>query len=183
MKQAMKHDRRWLALMLPLLLGACASGRDDGPALGAAYGGDVQQLLVTPESADELSVKGLGKVKVGRTYLAASGRTCRELNRADGSALPLRSCQKTSGEWYTTRSISAPGHSRATVPVVPVASSGETVERTLKDGESLWTFSSRVTGSPLNWKRIAADNDLSDVDKVRPGQVLQVELSLLKDAP
>jgi len=183
MMQARKQDVRWLTLMLPLLLGACANGRGESPALAAAYGGDMQQLLVTPESADELSIKGFGTVQVGRTYLAASGRKCRELNSVDGSALPLRSCQKTSGEWYTTRSISAPGLTRITASAAPVVSSIETVERTLKDGESLWTFSSRVTGSPLNWKRIAADNDLADVDKVRPGQVLQVELSLLKDAP
>ncbi|MGQ7845732.1 LysM peptidoglycan-binding domain-containing protein [Granulosicoccus sp. 3-233] len=183
MKQATRHELRWVALVLPLLLGACASGRDTGPALAAAYAGDVNQLLVTAESNDQLTVKGVGRVSIGRSYLAASGRTCRRLNRLDGTPLPLRSCQNESGQWYTTRSISASGAMEMSAAEMSVESRGESVGMELKQGESLWAFASRVTGNPLNWKRIASDNELSDADNVWPGQLLQVEHSLLKDAP
>lgn len=181
MKPATKRTMRWLALLTPLALGACATRDDSMPSLASAYGADAQQLLVTRESEDRLTVSGLGEVSIGRSYTSASGRICRKLNKLDGTPLPLRSCQDKKGQWYTTRSISASEPFNRYSSEAVDGTSVEMVTLTLKQDESLWSFASRVTGNALNWKRIANDNDIADGNKVQPGQALQVEVSLLKD--
>lgn len=182
MKSAMRHTMRWAAILLTLSLGACASIPDNGPLLGAALGKDVQQLLVTEQPGTRLRVKGVGEVAIGRSYVAASGRTCRRLTRLDGTLLPLRRCQNKSGQWYTTRSISVSLPLSDQAQSVESGFTLETVALKVKQGESLWTFASRVTGDPLNWKRIVTVNGIQDADHVRSDQTLMVEVSMLRDA-
>ena len=69
--------------------------------------------IVEQEGPSRFFVNGVGDVNAGRQYIAASGRICRTLNTLDGEALLLRSCQADTGQWYTTRSLSAPQPLRA----------------------------------------------------------------------
>jgi len=54
------------------------------------------------------------------------------------------------------------------------------IQSTLKDGETLWEFSERTTGSGFNWEKIAELNLIEDERKVDAGLVLLVppELAL-----
>ncbi|MFK7857135.1 MAG: DVU3141 family protein [Granulosicoccus sp.] len=54
------------------------------------------------------------------------------------------------------------------------------VALSLTPGETLWAFADRVTGNPMNWQTIAADNAISDAREVSALQVLSVQASLLK---
>lgn len=58
--------------------------------------------------------------------------------------------------------------------------STDMVALSLTPGETLWAFADRVTGNPMNWQTIAADNAISDAREVSPLQVLSVQASLLK---
>lgn len=179
MPNANAWKRAVAMLMLPLLLGACATGGSQSfPSANDHQG--ARHLLVRSERADRTRIEGAGEVAISSTYIAASGRTCRKLATLDGRALPLRSCENRKGEWYTTRSISVSdpftesGHSTQASSAV-----AESVSMTLNAGESLWTFASRVTGSPMNWRQIAAFNNIEDADSVEADQLLEVETSLL----
>lgn len=166
-------------LVAPMLLSACAGTARQAPGLAAAQHAGADALLLRTQSPDRLHVEGLGEVQLGRSYQAASGRLCRRLHRLDGESLPMRSCRLRSGEWQTTRSLSP-------VPLLPQShlstteASRKMVEMNLNVGESLWSFAARVTGDPMNWKQIAADNEIADADMVRPDRKLQIESSLLK---
>ena len=169
-------------LLLPLLLGACATGGSQSMPSGNDLM-DPRHLLVRSERADRTRIEGAGEVAISHTYIAASGRKCRKLATLDGRALALRSCEDEKGEWYTTRSISV---SDPFAPSIQASQSVqatnvvvESVSMTLNTGESLWSFASRVTGSPLNWKKIAAFNNIDDADSVWANQALEVESSLL----
>lgn len=171
-------------LLLPLLLGACATGDSQSMSPGSAHK-DARHLLVRAERADRARIEGAGEVVVSSTYIAASGRKCRKLATMDGRALPLRSCEGRKGNWYTTRSISV---SDPFAPSIQAAQSkqasnavAESVSMKLNAGESLWTFASRVTGSAMNWKKIAAFNNIENADSVWANQSLEVESSLLLD--
>lgn len=65
------------------------------------------QSIVEHGGQNRFFVNGIGDVSAGSQYIAASGRICRKLSTLDGEALPLRSCQGDTGQWYTTRSLSA----------------------------------------------------------------------------
>ncbi len=174
--------KEFAMLLLPLLLGACATGGSQSMPMGNDHR-DARHLLVRSERADRTRLEGTGEVAISSTYMAASGRKCRKLATVDGRALPLRSCEGKKGEWYTTRSISVSD------PFAPSIQSAQTVQAsdavvesvsmTLNAGESLWSFASRVTGSPMNWKKIAAFNNIDDADSVWANQSLEVESSLL----
>ena len=71
------------------------------------------QTIVEQSGQSRFFISGVGDVSAGRQYIAASGRICRRLSTLDGESLPLRSCQGDSGQWYTTRSLSASNPSRA----------------------------------------------------------------------
>ena len=171
-------------LLLPLLLGACATGGSQSVPSGSVHK-DARQLLIRSEPADRTRIEGTGEVVVSSTYIAASGRKCRKLATMDGRALPLRSCQGRKGDWYTTRSISVSDPCASSIQSARAmqASSAvaESVSMKLKAGESLWAFASRVTGSPMNWKKIAAYNNIENADSVWANQALEVESSLLLD--
>ena len=166
-------------LLLPLALGACASGGIRSlPDTNDHQ--DTQHMLVRSERADRTRIEGTGEVAISSTYMAASGRTCRKLATLDGRALPLRSCEGKKGEWYTTRSISVSdpfSDSRQSMQAGKAVV--ESVSMTLNSGESLWAFATRVTGSPMNWKKIAAFNNIEDADSVWANQALEVESSLI----
>lgn len=55
------------------------------------------------------------------------------------------------------------------------------IQSTLKDGETLWEFSERTTGSGFNWERIAELNLIEDEKKVDAGLVLLVPPELALD--
>ena len=169
-------------LLLPLALGACASGGIRSlPDTNDHQ--DTQHMLVRSERADRTRIEGTGEVAISSTYMAASGRTCRKLATLDGRALPLRSCEGKKGEWYTTRSISVSDPFTQSVQSVQSVQARnavvESVSMTLNAGESLWSFATRVTGSPMNWEKIAAFNKIEDADSVWANQSLEVESSLL----
>ena len=65
------------------------------------------QTIVNQDAQSRFFVNGVGDVSAGSQYMAASGRICRKLSTLDGESLPLRSCQSETGQWYTTRSLSA----------------------------------------------------------------------------
>lgn len=65
------------------------------------------QSVVEYGGQNRFFVSGVGDVSAGKQYIAASGRICRKLSTLDGESLPLRSCQGDTGQWYTTRSLSA----------------------------------------------------------------------------
>ena len=71
------------------------------------------QTIIEQDGQSRFFISGVGDVSAGRQYIAASGRICRKLSTLDGESLPLRSCQGDSGQWYTTRSLSASKPSRA----------------------------------------------------------------------
>ena len=171
-------------LLLPLLLGACATGGSPSMSSGSAHE-DARHLLVRSERADRTRIEGTDEVVISSTYIAASGRKCRKLATMDGRALPLRSCEGRKGDWYTTRSISVSDPFattiRSTQSVQATNVVAESVSMKLNAGESLWTFASRVTGSPMNWKKIAAFNNIKNADSVWANQSLEVESSLLLD--
>ncbi len=176
--------KEFAMLLLPLLLGACATGGSQSMPSGNDHE-DARHLLVRSERADRTRIEGTGEVAISSTYIAASGRKCRKLATIDGRALPLRSCEGKKGEWYTTRSISVSDPFTQSVQSVQSMQASnavvESVSMTLNKGESLWSFASRVTGSPLNWKKIATFNDIKDADSVWANQSLEVESSLLLD--
>jgi nucleoid-associated protein YgaU len=170
-------------ILLPLLLGACAtSGNQSIPSSAETRHGS-RHLLVRSEREDRLQIEGTGEVAISSTYMAASGRKCRKLETLDGRALPLRSCESRADEWYTTRSISVSDPFMPSMPSVTSMQASntvvESVSMTLNAGESLWSFATRVTGSPLNWKKIAAFNNIKDENSVWANQSLEVESSLL----
>ncbi len=166
-------------LLLPLLLGGCATGGIQ--SMSSAHGhNDARHLLVRSERADRTRIEGTGEVAISSTYIAASGRKCRKLATIDGRALPLRSCEGRKGDWYTTRSISVSDPFAPSIQTIQAGNAvAESVSMTLNAGESLWSFASRVTGSPMNWKKIAAFNNIEDADSVWANQSLEVESSLL----
>ncbi len=166
-------------LLLPLLLAACATGGSQSMPSGNENE-DARHLLVRSERADRTRIEGTGEVTISSTYIAASGRKCRKLATIDGRALPLRSCEDEKGDWYTTRSISVSDPFAQSVQSVKASKAAvESVSMTLNAGESLWSFASRVTGSPMNWKKIAMFNNIKDADSVWANQELEVESSLL----
>lgn len=55
------------------------------------------------------------------------------------------------------------------------------IQSTLKDGETLWEFSERTTGSGFNWEKIALLNSIEDERKVDAGLVLVVPPELAID--
>lgn len=55
------------------------------------------------------------------------------------------------------------------------------IQSTLKQGETLWEFSERTTGSGFNWEKIALLNDIKDERNVDAGLVLMVPPELAKD--
>ena len=171
-------------LLLPLLLGACATGGSQSMSSGSAQK-DARHLLVRSERADRTRIEGTGEVVISSTYIAASGRKCRKLATMDGRALPLRSCEGRKGDWYTTRSISVSDPFAPSIQSVKSVQASnavaESVSMKLNAGESLWSFASRVTGSPMNWKKIAAFNNIENADSVWANQALEVESSLLLD--
>ncbi len=170
-----------LVLSLPLVLSACATNGSHPTSLGEGSHG-VEQLLVMAEREDRMQIEGAGEVVISSTYTAASGRQCRKLATVDGVALPLRSCEDKKGGWYTTRSISVSDpFAQSTTSVAASTAVAESVSMTLNAGESLWSFASRVTGSAMNWKKIAEFNNIDDVDSVWANQSLEVESSLLRD--
>jgi len=56
------------------------------------------------------------------------------------------------------------------------------IQDTLKDGETLWQFSERTTGSGFNWEKIAVLNSIKDERKVDAGVVLMIPPELALDA-
>ncbi len=170
---------RTIVLLLPFVLGACAtSGTHSTSSSEGHYGAG--QLLVRSERADRTHIEGTGEVAISSTYIAASGRKCRKLATIDGRPLPQRSCESKNGGWYTTRRISGPDPlAQSTQSLQASKVVVESVSMTLNAGESLWSFASRVTGSPMNWKKIAAYNNIENADSVWANQALEVESSLL----
>ncbi len=55
------------------------------------------------------------------------------------------------------------------------------IQSTLKDGETLWEFSERTTGSGFNWERIKELNLIKDERKIDAGLVLIVPPELALD--
>ena len=43
----------------------------------------------------------------------------------------------------------------------------------VKEGDTLWDISSRLTGDPLNYRTIAGQNRIPNPDLIFPGQQLQ----------
>ena len=58
----------------------------------------------------------------------------------------------------------------------------EMMSDTLADGETLWSFAARTTGSGFNWGKIAEMNGISedDVTKLQAGTELKVPMSMSK---
>lgn len=55
------------------------------------------------------------------------------------------------------------------------------IQSTLKNGETLWEFSERTTGSGFNWEKIALLNSIKDERNVDAGLVLLVPPELALD--
>jgi len=78
-------------------------------------------------------------------------------------------------------SILPGGGNKQTIPSIPqeelVITEPEVIQpiqSTLKEGETLWEFSRRTTGSGFNWEQIAVLNSIEDEKKVDAGLVLIV---------
>ncbi|ASJ71606.1 LysM peptidoglycan-binding domain-containing protein [Granulosicoccus antarcticus] len=178
-------NKEFAMLLLPFLLGACATSGSQSGYMTNSYK-EAQKLLVISEREDRTRIEGAGEVAISSTYTAASGRKCRKLETLDGRALPLRSCDSGKGEWYTTRSISLLDSFSSSAKSVKSESSveartavAESVSMKLSAGETLWGFAARVTGNALNWKNIAEFNNIEDANSIRADQLLEVESSLL----
>lgn len=59
----------------------------------------------------------------------------------------------------------------------------ETEKHMLKDGETLWSFSRRITGNALNWNAIAELNNIDDSRRLAAGDSLLVPKSLVRGEP
>ena len=59
----------------------------------------------------------------------------------------------------------------------------ETEKHTLKEGETLWSFSRRITGNALNWNAIAELNNIDDSRRLAAGDTLLVPKSLVRGEP
>jgi len=59
----------------------------------------------------------------------------------------------------------------------------ETEKHLLKLGETLWSFSRRVTGNALNWNTIADLNNIDDSRRLAAGDTLLVPKSLVRGEP
>lgn len=170
---------RHATLLLSVLLGGCMSHA--GQPFAANKGNvELRNQAGKVNNSSVISVEDVGQVRVGRSYIAASGRMCRQLNTLSGELLPLRSCKNKSGQWVTTRTLSSaiPLQKRSAPAVVQTAN--KTMSMAVEQGETLWSFAKRVTGNPLNWKAIASYNNITDEDIISSGQRLQVEVSLVK---
>lgn len=55
------------------------------------------------------------------------------------------------------------------------------IQSTLQEGETLWDFSERTTGSGFNWEKIAVLNAIKDERNVDAGLVLVVPPELALD--
>lgn len=65
---------------------------------------------------------------------------------------------------------------------LPVATAGpafETVQRVVNVNETLWSFAKRITGSGLNWERIAHINGITDAKKLAAGTLLFIPVELV----
>lgn len=80
-------------------------------------------------------------------------------------------------------SFLVPGAGRAEAPEAPAifVSDEAGIQDTLKDGETLWQFSERTTGSGFNWEKIAVLNSIEDERKVDAGLVLMIPPELALD--
>ncbi len=59
----------------------------------------------------------------------------------------------------------------------------ETEKHLLKSGETLWSFSRRITGNALNWNAIAELNNVDDSRRLAAGDTLLVPKSLVRGEP
>lgn len=59
----------------------------------------------------------------------------------------------------------------------------ETEKHMLEDGETLWSFSRRITGNALNWNAIADLNNIDDSRRLAAGDSLLVPKSLVRGEP
>lgn len=80
--------------------------------------------------------------------------------------LLLTGCQTLSGLM--------PGKKEPEPLVITEPDQPRLIQSTLKDGETLWEFSERTTGSGFNWEKIAILNSIKDERKVDAGLVLLI---------
>lgn len=195
-----------LITCLPILLTACANSPSHGDAL-AHESRPVNTVGIGDAINLDRPIQGVDSAVIHSIYVAASGRLCRRLTTVKGQFLAQRSCQKKDGNWYISRQLSAAlplmmpianGIDSSISAVDSIADTSETVSETvslnkaigvaandmvalaLTPGETLWAFAARVTGNPINWQTIAADNDIADARELTPQQTLNVQASLVK---
>jgi len=103
------------------LVSGCASGGSKRLSDGISSGVEPMNALDNLQAGDSV-VHGGESLTVGRPYFAASGRTCKILQRADGSQ--RAACRDDSnGRWYLRKPLNI---SNSTSTVVPVTA-GQTV--------------------------------------------------------
>lgn len=74
-----------------------------------------------------------------------------------------------------------PGNNSEDAIVITEPDAVPQIQSTLKDGETLWEFSERTTGSGFNWEKIALLNSIEDERNVDAGLVLLVPPELAID--
>lgn len=129
---------------------------------------------------------GVASLVVSDTYTSASKRVCRRMRSLDGRVLSRVACQRSSGLWYLSRSLknrAAQGildtaASLSNIVVVPASSISEIIMLRLRENETLWSFSERVTGSAQNWSAIARHNAVDDASTLEAGVLLRVPAEL-----
>ncbi len=62
---------------------------------------------------------------------------------------------------------------------LPVKTSTGNRTFAMEPGETLWSFTERVTGNPLQWEEIAEHNGIAQAASLKSGAVLEVPASLL----
>jgi len=56
-----------------------------------------------------------------------------------------------------------------------------TVKRQVENGETLWSFTQRLTGSGFNWHQVAEVNNIDDARELEDDAILLVPVGLLKE--
>jgi len=194
-----------LAILSLTLLAGCATLPDASDALTsqATAAGERDALLASLGALPigrSMPLKPGGalggqRATVVDAYRAASERDCRRV-RVDERSQHLI-CQTADGRWTLQRRISLIPPVAPAASITPVASTspgsapiepvGAVVSvarvEVLGEGETLWSFAARTTGSGIHWSRIAAANGVNDASRVSAGTALTVPMELLSARP
>ena len=140
-----------------------------------------------------------GTITIGRHYDAASGRSCKQILDTSGVQLLSVACQLPTEQWYIRESLNTPVTAIQTISkntnikkvLVPaelpkieskavVEDSQEPLSYRVENGETLYSFARRTTGSASNWEEIAQYNGITDEFALSVGTALKIPSALQK---